>query len=283
MATMRTTLGRACRAGALALLAVTVGSLAGCGATSQITIPPIERAFGAARVPPSGWILKPEGAGPFPAVVLLHGCTGLDPRTWDVVRDWALWYRERGFVALILDSFGPRGLSANCLEMAKEPREVARSFDAYAALEHLLRQPFVDPSRVVVQGLSQGGSTVLETLRASGAALGHGRPAGRFRAGVALYPLCFAYANTEFYAPVLILIGSADDFTPAAPCEGLNEVARGRQPPNVELVVYPGVHHGFDYRAGAVSTYGRTVAGNPQVTREAQARIERFLRDVGAR
>jgi len=54
--------------------------------------------------------LRPPGAGPFPAMVLLHSCHGVLPST----REWGRWFRARGYVALIVDSLTPRGLPCWC-------------------------------------------------------------------------------------------------------------------------------------------------------------------------
>ena len=57
-----------------------------------------------------GKLYKPDGAGPFPALVLLHGCQGVVRQT----ETWAHWLRARGYVALAVDSFGPRHDPADC-------------------------------------------------------------------------------------------------------------------------------------------------------------------------
>src|SRR5258706_11261398 len=54
--------------------------------------------------------VRPEGPGPFPAVVLMHGCHGVSGST----RQWAGWFREHGYVALIVDSWLPRGIRDGC-------------------------------------------------------------------------------------------------------------------------------------------------------------------------
>src|SRR2546427_10564744 len=51
---------------------------------------------------------RPDGPGPFPAVVLMHGCHGVSQST----RDWARWVRDPGYVALIVDPGAARGITA---------------------------------------------------------------------------------------------------------------------------------------------------------------------------
>ena len=76
-----------------------------------------------------------------------------------------------------------------------------------------------------------------------------GNPAPGFRAAVAFYPGCIALSQAKDayhpYAPLLILIGEADDWTPAAPCVELAAKTKAGGDP-VEIVTYPGAHHGFD-------------------------------------
>src|SRR5206468_3985481 len=74
-----------------------------------------------------------------------------------------------------------------------------------------------------------------------------------FAAAVALYPGCAPAARTwinrsgvyQPIAPLLILIGEKDDWTPAAPCQALADAAQRAGHP-VSLKIYPGAHHSFD-------------------------------------
>jgi len=61
-------------------------------------------------------IYRPEGAGPFPFVVLLHGCGGLHREAmWTAwVEPWADLLRAHGIGTAVVDSFGPRGVDQVC-------------------------------------------------------------------------------------------------------------------------------------------------------------------------
>jgi dienelactone hydrolase len=50
----------------------------------------------------SATVTRPAGPGPFPAVVLLHGCGGVSPQ----LERWARWLADRGYVGMVVDSFG---------------------------------------------------------------------------------------------------------------------------------------------------------------------------------
>ena len=189
-----------------------------------------------------GYLAKPVGAGPFAAVVMLHGCSGLPPGgppTTD-------WLTEQGFVTLMVDSLGPRSLDSGCFG---DIGAAERVLDAYGAADYLSGLPFVDGERLAVMGWSQGGSTALDAVLGEGI----GQPLGRpFRAAVAVSPWC-GYAKA-LYAPTLILTGEADEWTPARFCRRTVEALPAHSAP-AEIVVYPGVHHGFTAPALAEGRY----------------------------
>ena len=84
-------------------------------------------------------LLTPQGAGPFPAVVVMHGCDGISAHT----RRWADRLVSWGYAALIVDSFRPRGLTNVCKQGALLPG-YARAGDAIAAKAYLQSLPNVD-------------------------------------------------------------------------------------------------------------------------------------------
>jgi len=161
-----------------------------------------------------------------------------------------------------------------------------RASDAYAALAQLRHRPDVDGRRVGVMGGSHGGSSTLATMRATG-----GDDAGGFAAAVALYPRCAAFTGAfgvyRPRAPLLILIGDADDWTPAEPCRVLAERAVAAGAP-VAIKIYPGAHHSFDsynpvrYVATRInpsspSGRGATTGGHPQAWADAIQQVEAFF------
>ena len=112
----------------------------------------------------SSWLAKPRGDGPFPAVVLMHGCSGTERTTthrtvWRGLNNHAALLNDYGYVTLIVDSFGPRGITDSCQTGGKyDPVQVG---DANAAFDHLASLPFVDAKRIGFVGLSRGGGTAL--------------------------------------------------------------------------------------------------------------------------
>jgi len=194
----------------------------------------------------TGWRTRPPGAPPFPAVVLLHGCHGVSASTVD----WARWFTARGYVALIVDSFGARGIVDDCTPRSVELPSSERFDDAVGALRFLHGQPDVDRERIGVIGWSAGGvfamSVVngpsLERQRRRGVSL----PAPGYRAAVGVYPGgCFSLVHEQVIRPLLILIGDREDWTPAGVCAEMVAAMRARGAP-AEIVVYPGAYHYFD-------------------------------------
>src|SRR5258708_3798296 len=80
-------------------------------AWSNVQVPVVEvpNARPAGR-PLTGRLALPQGPGPFPAMIVLHGCNGLSQQ----VTDWAVRLTGWGYAALVLDSFGPRGAGDIC-------------------------------------------------------------------------------------------------------------------------------------------------------------------------
>ena len=262
------------RRGALgALVGALALALAAC--QPQGTATPI--AGDEAGVSLASWLATPEGDGPFPAVVLMHGCSGTERNTahrtvWRGLNRHAALLNEHGYVSLIVDSFGPRGITDGCQTGGKYYSVQVE--DAYSAFDHLASLPFVDADRVGLVGLSLGGGTAIRV-----AARGYGRVSPGYSAVVAYYPYCDHIYR--FDLPLLILIGAEDDWTPASLCQALAP----RAPDHVELVVYPDAHHSFDLPMGGPyyveGMNGRlhTVAGNPAARRDSQARMLRFFEE----
>lgn len=182
----------------------------------------------------TGQIKKPEGDGPFPAVVLLHGCGGISPKRDD---RWIEKLSNLGYVTLQVDSFGPRGILSVCTYSRNNSIDILqkRVTDAYDAKRYLTELPFVDRSRIAVMGWSHGGLTTLQALYKDNE--------DPFRAAVAFYPSCNS-PLTNMNAPLLILIGDVDDWTPASKC--ISMMPNEKTSPEVILKVYPGAYHGFD-------------------------------------
>lgn len=250
---------------------------------------PALKEFNGSPVQLSGLMFRPAGEGPHPAVVLLHGCGGMFTRSGNVTASYLLWgetFALNGYVALLVDSLNPRGYRSIC-DLQKRPilESRERAQDAYAARDWLAAQSYVAADRIGLIGWSNGAGGTLWGMRES-------QPYRGFKAAVAFYPGCRTLSRAKQsyqpYAPVLILIGEADDWTPAALCVDLVNAARQQGAP-VDIVTYPGAHHSFDrvnspvrYRPNVRNLnkpdrLGATVGGHPEAREDAMRRTVEFF------
>jgi dienelactone hydrolase len=219
-----------------------------------------------------GYLAKPDGAGPFPAVVGLHGCAGMhDTTKQKLVDELVAW----GYVTLLVDSFATRGIDHTCTSgMGIVTRRMS---DAYGALAFLARQSFVDMRRVAAVGLSQGAWVTLLLAQTRSFESFVVRSDLRFRAAVAFYPPC-RWAGSRPGIPTLILIGALDDWTPSEDCS--REVVNwGTEGPPIELVVYAGAHHGFYYPhlQPGMTLFGHWIEYSGDAADNANVRMQQFL------
>ena len=187
--------------------------------------------------------LPPGAAERGPAMVIAHGSGGILPGREEA---GARRLQALGIATFAVDSFGPRGIATTARDQS-QLSTMANLADALAALRLLTTHPRVDPARIGVIGFSRGGQvalySALEPLRR--AVVEESGP--RFAAHVALDPSCsIPYRATQVTgAPILMLLGAADDYTPPRPCRAYADWFRGRGAP-VRAVEYAGAYHDFD-------------------------------------
>ena len=240
--------------GSILLVALVAGCVTG-GAPTTTTPQPILR--------PHDVVYRPDGVGPFPAVVLLHGCLGV--RAKDT--RWAEALREQGYVALVVDSMTGRGLTSIdqrrgvCQGMALWGG--TRAADVAASLAYLRTLPYVDAARLGVMGFSHGAWAALDFL--AGASDDDVRGLG---AVVGFYPYCgmaslARWRGWQVDLPALLLLAAADRIVSTSQCESLasRATANGRR---VLLTIYPDVGHSFDWRSSPA-------------TEDAQRKVAAFL------
>ena len=192
----------------------------------------------------AGTLALPEQAGPgaMPAMIIAHGSGGiLDERE----QAWAARLNRLGLATFVIDSFGPRGLGATGADQSRLSL-AASVADALSALRLLATHPRIDPRRIGIMGFSKGGQvavyTMLEPFRR--AVIDDDL---RFATHVAFYASCsIPYkATATTGAPLLLLLGGADDLTPSAHCLRYADWLRAKGS-DVRMIVYDDAPHGFD-------------------------------------
>ncbi|MCS3449052.1 MULTISPECIES: dienelactone hydrolase family protein [Bradyrhizobium] len=219
-----------------------------------------------------GYLFRPQTPGPHPAIVLLHGRGG--PYSINVNRDctlvsrtnpsaacnagslskrhamWGQYWADHGYVALLPDSFGPRGKAHGFGRFTHDDpdrtdvnEKTVRPLDAEGALSWLRSQKEINGDRIFLQGWSNGGSTALNVMQRQGAAT------SGYRAALVFYPGCGPAAllaqTIKSGAPITMLLGSDDEEVSPDRCRDVasRSVAAGSK---IDVVVYPGATHDFD-------------------------------------
>jgi dienelactone hydrolase len=192
---------------------------------------PIERAYIKSKdgLYVAAAIRKPQGNGPFPAIIVFHGAPG--GRGLDQLVGWSrgdhggpVWERflQEGFVVAVADY---RGGDMNSVSSPSADRVTAID-DGIAVIEHVKQLAYVDAARISLYGVSLGGNLVLflaakvPTLHAvvAGAPapiwfLGHTLPASGPRPDFGKLAPDEAISRTNITpiaTPILIQVGTAD-------------------------------------------------------------------------
>jgi dienelactone hydrolase len=195
-------------------------------------------------------LYKPDGDGPFPTVIALHGCGGLGGHSEPILpryRDWAEQLLKDGNAVLLPDSYGSRELGPQCRVKEKERHVLARRervADIMASRQWLVQQPWAARNRISLLGWANGASALLWAVRPQ---LSSRNAEPDFRSAVAFYPDCRISAGLGWSArvPTLLLIGAKDDVSSPPACRQMVDGARGRSA-LARIVVYPGAYHDFD-------------------------------------
>ena len=185
-----------------------------------------------------GFMSKPEGPGPFPAVIIAHGCFGVEQNQFE----WAKRLNAWGYATVIVDSFSTREVSDVCSDPDAVSPEI-RACDVFGAAAFLRKQTFVNPQRVGLIGFSHGGWTALYVAQEELPAQAQQEP---LQAVVAYYPWCPSFGLKETKTPLLVLAGKKDDWTPLDRCERLLDNQENEFKKQVKLIAYDNAHHGFD-------------------------------------
>ena len=238
-----------------------------------------------------GYLFRPSSGGKHPAVVMLHGRAGpyssLAKGVYDAStlskrhKFWGEFWAEHGYVALLVDSFGPRGYWTGFPKHSYEDRpsevseQTVRPLDAYGGLEYLRRRRDVDAGRIGLQGWSNGGMTSLVTMSSNAPGITNPTPETGFRAALVFYPGCGMQAiqgGYTPYAPVQMFVGTADEEVSAKRCQTWEGRVKSAGGP-IDLVAYEGAEHDFD----DPSTSKQSKEANAAATKDARRRAEEFF------
>ena len=243
-----------------------------------------------------GYLYKPALPGPHAAIVMLHGRAGVYSslkrgiHTAEALsgrhRMWGEFWASRGYIALLVDSFGPRGYPEGFPKHSykERPAEVSerqvRPLDAYAALAYLRTRNDVIADRIALHGWSNGGMTLLSAMGSDAPGTGTPPTGPGFRAALAQYPSCRTQLEQGIYkpyAPLLIFAASEDDEVSPQVCRRFADLMRERGEA-VEFVLYEGAHHSYDDPGKTKQSHAPNRAAILDTQRRAEAFFQRYLK-----
>lgn len=205
-----------------------------------------------------GYLAKPDGDGPFPAVVVIQEWWGLNAHIKDVAERFA----KEGFAALAPDLY--RGAVADepddARKLAMELDRPQAIKDIQGAVTYLVAQNYVAPHKVGVVGFCMGGG-LSATMAYQGQQVG---------AAVVFYgnvrDLMNADTASRVSVPLLGNFGEADGGIPVDVVQAAEQTLR-QQGKTVDFHIYPEAPHAFfnderaSYRADAAKdAWNRTLS-----------------------
>lgn len=217
--------------------------------------PPIRIADHADALARHFTVVKPEGKGPFPVAIHLHGCGGRQP----FHDGYAAVALETGVASVIVDSFAPRNISRRAAQMAictgLRLRGAERSVDLFAVLHWLETQAWADGDRVLAAGWSHGSWTIMDALAGAYSSTGLvdevPEMLDRLHSTFLVYPYCGLPSLTAArgwgrYRPaVSAIVGTRDAVVgQVLPRRAFGRIARDGVP--VDILALDGATHGFD-------------------------------------
>lgn len=243
-----------------------------------------------------GYLFQPRTTGPWPAIVMLHGRGG--PYSSNANSDctfvgagiaspcnantlsrrhvvWGEYWAAHGYLALLPDSFGPRGkahgfgrFSHDDPDRADVNELTVRPLDAEGALADLRGRRDVIAGRIFLQGWSNGGSTALNVMTR--------QTTPGYSGALVFYPGCGSTAllapSIATTTPIALFLGADDEEVSPQICQRVAERSRQAGSP-IDVTLYPGATHDFD----DPSARRQAIPGNQAAMDDALAKASGIL------
>jgi carboxymethylenebutenolidase len=243
-----------------------------------------------------GYLFRPVGPGPYAVVVMLHGRGGPYSSLAHGIYNagtlskrhkfWGDFWASKGYVALLVDSFGPRGYWQGFTKHSYEDRpsevseQTTRPLDAYGALAYLRARSDVVRDRIGLQGWSNGAMTVLATMSSRAPGISNPSPVNAFRAGLAFYPGCGMEAIQGAYvpyAPIQMFVGTADEEVSPKRCMAWEKRVSSAGG-SIDLTAYDGAERDFDDPSASKQRNESNAAATRDAVRRSEGFFERHLK-----
>ena len=177
-------------------------------------------------------LFLPKGEGPFGCVIALHGSMGWGEHHEDHINGWL----DAGLAVCKVNSFAARAVDSTVDDQLTVTHAMML-VDAFRTRSLLEQDSRI--GKIGITGWSLGGTVALYAAWSPVNEI-LGTP---FDAHLPFYPAAHLRPEIKTWsdAPMLILHGKSDDWTPLHLVEGLLP-----QLPNATLHTYPNAHHSFD-------------------------------------
>jgi dienelactone hydrolase len=232
----------------------------------------------------SGTLYLPENASsPVPAVVLIHGTTGIDQRG-ELYRQPLL---DAGIGIFEVDF--KTGIYKGTLDRPEPDTFLPMAF---AALKALRKLPTVDPARIGIMGFSLGGNIALRTAMESNVRQWMGDDKG-FAAFALFYPVSnhftkdFEKSGSKLTGgPMIIFYGTDDSYGEGKAVPELKSLLAEKYNFQLITVEYPGATHAFNLNGPDMNYLDPAAKGmrvhirwNPDAASDSVTKVVAFLRE----
>lgn len=198
-------------------------------------------------------VVKPDGDGPFPTVILFTGAG--EPFWRPGYGNWMNWLKDRGYASVISDSGKSRGVTGKAM-MGKALMPIERAKEVFWIKDIIQNLNFIDKKKLALMGMSHGGDSIINSLVYSSEDPNQYNLDG-VKSVIAFYPGCrkpiFGVKLTKNYGsawsqkniPVSIFQGSIDKWNKIELCQGVVERQKQAGTP-ISYHFYEKARHCFD-------------------------------------
>jgi dienelactone hydrolase len=232
------------------------------------------RVFAYERKDIEALLFRPEGIGPFAAVILLHTCGG-QRRMPHITHDWPNYLNKLGYVALVVNSYDSHNMRCRKMPVNElRAKLFNQSQDAFGGLDYLAGLDFVDRDRIAVMGFSTGAISInLSVMYVNPRRWG--RP--KFKAALAAYGHCRRMLNRGYPGnamPLLQIIAEHDT--------GMNAscLAVAKKNTSMQVLFLKNTYHGFDQshiQGKRDDPHGNIIEYSSEATEKTQNATKVFL------
>ena len=228
------------------------------------------------KISTSGVWSKPEGNGPFPAIIIAESCGGSKPAVDEM---WPAFFNSLGYATYtprILDEFGER-YCPNLRFVTSNSNRTKMLRIIYSALDEMHGKEYVNQNSIGIIGFSLGGILIRDAGEIKDLKSSSGN---KFKYAINVYGYCTLVERKGDNIPTLMLLAEKDT---AKGKHKLCEKVQDQGFENMSWHIIKDAYHAFDddtQTRGKTDVGGNTMKYSKDATNEAKDVIRRFLEKV---